>query len=668
MMIRYGTSTLNRIGIGERERVGGATAILLLLLFHCLPGFLGNLLVQRLVLSMSTLETTGERKVDRFPYTIKRPRVDAVREFPIGCGLFDARVLPSKSEDRGIIDQSSNIVGHTEKNDKVYGLFSKSSSVMNIPMDNCLSPRKMLRSIPVERDFPQGCGRVVSSSLRINCPDANVIPECKSAIGGDCNKHANDRCSSLLAKDAKLKKDVINHELSVDGVDDVHVAWRCKVKEALGAYQELFTELSQEYAKKSDKNVGCKIHMEVVMRLKEQGKCVNTRKQLGPIPGVEVGDEFQYRAQLVIVGLHHPYQNGIDYMTKDGKSVATSIVDSGRYGNHVESSDILIYSGEGGNSMIKGEEPKDQKLERGNLALKNSIEEGTPVRVIHKRLEVGTNSRSSTTYVYDGLYKVVEFWQDREKFGKMVFKFSLRRYSGQPRLTLGKILDKSKRPIVSKGGVYKNDISEGKERMPIRMVNEIDDESTPFFNYTCNIIYPNFFKAVTLRGCHCLDGCSASEPCSCVMKNGGVLPYDNNGHRTNKNALVYECGPLCKCPSSCKNRVSQHGIRFRLEVFRTKSKGWGVRSHSFIQEGSFICEYAGEIVQDNDDLAIRSTEHGNVGRFVNHSSCPNLFCQAILYDHDDLRMPHMVLFSKKNIAPKQELTCDYNSSGRKFVI
>ncbi|XP_050129246.1 uncharacterized protein LOC126605838 [Malus sylvestris] len=30
-------STLNRIGIGERERVGGATAILLLLLFQCLP-------------------------------------------------------------------------------------------------------------------------------------------------------------------------------------------------------------------------------------------------------------------------------------------------------------------------------------------------------------------------------------------------------------------------------------------------------------------------------------------------------------------------------------------------------------------------------------------------------------------------------------------------------
>lgn len=237
-----------------------------LLLYTLCIGFLGNLLVQRLVLSMSTLETTEERNVDRFPYTIKRPRVDAVREFPIGCGLFDARVLPSKSEDRGIIDQSSNIVGHTEKNDKVYGLFSQSSSVMNIPMDNCLSPRKMFRSIPIERDFPQGCGRVVSSSLR--------------------NKHANDRSSSLLVKDAKLKKDVINHELSVDGVDDVHVARRCKVKEALGAYQELLTKLSQEYAKKSDKNVGCKIHMEVVMRLKEQGKCFNTRKQLGPIPEV----------------------------------------------------------------------------------------------------------------------------------------------------------------------------------------------------------------------------------------------------------------------------------------------------------------------------------------------------------------------------------------------
>lgn len=60
-----------------------------------------------------------------------------------------------------------------------------------------------------------------------------------------------------------------------------------------------------------------------------------------------------------------------------------------------------------------------------------------------------------------------------------------------------------------------------------------------------------------------------------------------------------------------------------------------------------------------DVFVIDATQHGEVGRFVNHSSpSPNLFLQSVLYDHDDLRMPHMMLFAKKSIPPKQELTYD----------
>lgn len=40
------------------------------------------------------------------------------------------------------------------------------------------------------------------------------------------------------------------------------------------------------------------------MRLRNQEKGVNLRKQLGAILGVKIGDKFRYRAQLALVGLH----------------------------------------------------------------------------------------------------------------------------------------------------------------------------------------------------------------------------------------------------------------------------------------------------------------------------------------------------------------------------
>lgn len=168
-----------------------------------------------------------------------------------------------------------------------------------------------------------------------------------------------------------------------------------------------------------------------------------------------------------------------------------------------------------------------------------------------------------------------------------------------------------------------------------------------------------------------------------------------------KSLIVYECGPSCKCSSSCRNRVSQHGIKFPLQIFKTETRGWGVRSRAYIPIGSFICEYVGEVLShreaekrsgndeylfdlgnkckdcdingnislldscslggtNDEGFTIDAATIGNVGRFINHSCSPNLYAQNVLYDHDDKRMPHVMLFATKNIAPNQELTYDYN--------
>ncbi|KAL6556596.1 hypothetical protein OROGR_005884 [Orobanche gracilis] len=178
--------------------------------------------------------------------------------------------------------------------------------------------------------------------------------------------------------------------------------------------------------------------------IKEKGKEVNTGKPiLGEVPGVVVGDEFQYRVELAVVGIHRLYQAGIDSMKlNNGLLVASSIVSSGAYADDLENNDVLIYSGQGGNIVGKSkqkQQPEDQKLEKGNLALKNCISAKTPVRVIRGWKDkvvdpLDPKQRFVTTYVYDGLYTVTKYWRETGPHGKQVFMFELRRNPGQPEL------------------------------------------------------------------------------------------------------------------------------------------------------------------------------------------------------------------------------------------
>ncbi|KAF7836486.1 histone-lysine N-methyltransferase, H3 lysine-9 specific SUVH6-like [Senna tora] len=472
---------------------------------------------------------------------------------------------------------------------------------------------------------------------------------------------------------------------------------RNTVRETLRLYQAVYRKLlREEEAKLRDQ---CRrVDLKAAMILKGKGKYVNTGNQiLGSVPGIEVGDEFHYRVELNVVGLHRHIQNGIDYVKDHGKILATSIVASGGYTDELDNSDVLIYSGQGGNVMNTKKEPEDQKLERGNLALKNSSEKKTPVRVIR-----GSSSEDGRhkTYVYDGLYVVEKYWQDIGPHGKLIFMFQMRRIPGQPELAWIEV-KKSKKFMMRKG-VCVDDISNGNEAFPISAVNTIDDEKPPSFTYTTRMIYPDWCHPITAEGCNCTDGCTHPATCSCAFKNGGI-PFNHSGSIVEVKPLVYECGPSCKCPSTCYNRVSQNGIRFLLEIFKTEKRGWGVRSLSSIPSGSFICEYIGELLDDteaekrtgNDEylfdigkyfsnntlvdglsrraldplssevvdagsFTIDAASYGNVGRFVNHSCSPNLYAQNVLYDHNDRRFPHVMLFAFENIPPLQELTYDYN--------
>lgn len=431
-----------------------------------------------------------------------------------------------------------------------------------------------------------------------------------------------------------------------------------------------------------------------------KGIRTNSKKRIGIVPGVEIGDIFFFRFELCLVGLHAPSMAGIDYMgtkiSQEEEPLAVSIVSSGGYEDNVEDGDVLIYSGQGGASRDKG--ASDQKLERGNLALEKSMHRGNDVRVIRGMKDVA--HPTGKVYVYDGLYKIQDTWVEKAKSGFNVFKYKLIRLPGQPEAymtwkSIQQWTDKS----ASRSGVILPDLTSGAENVPVCLVNDVDNEKGPaYFTYSPTLKNLKLIAPVeSSAGCSCVGGCQPGNfNCPCVQKNGGYLPYSAAGLLADLKSVVYECGPSCQCPPNCRNRASQVGLKFRLEVFRTKNKGWGLRSWDPIRAGTFICEYAGEVIDnarveelggENEDdyifdstriyqqleifpgdteapkipspLYITARNEGNVARFMNHSCSPNVLWRPVLRENKNESDLHVAFYAIRHIPPMMELTYDY---------
>lgn len=155
----------------------------------------------------------------------------------------------------------------------------------------------------------------------------------------------------------------------------------------------------------------------------DNGLALNKTKRLGSVPGVEVGQEFQYRAELEIVGMHFALQSGIDTMADGGQTVAVSIVCSGGYEDNVDGGDIVEFTGQGG--MVGGIQVADQQLVRGNKAMKLAQDRGYEIRVIRGTSHAGSKTR--VVYTYAGLYSIFKSEEVVGRSGFKVWKFHLKR-------------------------------------------------------------------------------------------------------------------------------------------------------------------------------------------------------------------------------------------------
>ncbi|XP_041666969.1 histone-lysine N-methyltransferase EHMT1 isoform X2 [Cheilinus undulatus] len=234
--------------------------------------------------------------------------------------------------------------------------------------------------------------------------------------------------------------------------------------------------------------------------------------------------------------------------------------------------------------------------------------------------------------------------------------------------------------------VLHSDIALGQENVPIPCVNAVDSEPYPdsyrYISENCVTSPMNIDRNIThLQYCVCKEDCSTSI-CMCGQlslrcwydKSGRLLPEFCH----EEPPLIFECNHACSCWRTCKNRVVQNGLRTRLQLFRTSKKGWGVRAQQDIPQGTFICEYVGEIISEaeaemrqndaylfslddkpQDQYCIDARFYGNISRFLNHMCEPNLFACRVFTTHQDLRFPHIAFFASENIRAGEELGFNY---------
>ena len=170
---------------------------------------------------------------------------------------------------------------------------------------------------------------------------------------------------------------------------------------------------------------------------------------------------------------------------------------------------------------------------------------------------------------------------------------------------------------------------------------------------------------------------------------------------------IYECNSKCDCSQYCKNRVVQYGRKIKVELFKTRDRGFGLRTLEPLLAGQFVDTYRGEIIthevaearnqgrhpdednylfdfdkftsndnedDDNDADDADDTEGpaestplyvcdgkymGGPTRFMNHSCEPNCRLFTASYNHADTNLYELAFFTIRNLPAGAELTFDY---------
>ncbi|MCJ1476001.1 hypothetical protein MMC13_004665 [Lambiella insularis] len=217
------------------------------------------------------------------------------------------------------------------------------------------------------------------------------------------------------------------------------------------------------------------------------------------------------------------------------------------------------------------------------------------------------------------------------------------------------------------------------------------------FRIGCTCYQAGSNAGCSLLSCECLDDTAIGEN----GKSDGFA-YHGTGPKTgllrqkylNTRNPIYECNELCSCGDSCKSRVVQKGRQIPLEIFKTRHRGWGLRSPQSLRKGQFIDTYLGEVITDaeasrregngirkdsylysldkhqgiegefdyipSEELYVVDGEFmGGPTRFINHSCDPNCRQFTVSNVRGDNKVYALAFFALKDIPAWDELTFDY---------
>ena len=165
------------------------------------------------------------------------------------------------------------------------------------------------------------------------------------------------------------------------------------------------------------------------------------------------------------------------------------------------------------------------------------------------------------------------------------------------------------------------DVSGGAEALAVPVVNTVDSARPELLHY-CTSRIPQGGVLINsepgfLACCSCRDNCAVWETCSCRrMTSQATLGDDNSKvaegvgyqwRRLYQQVVtgIYECHPGCSCSSLCHNRVVQEPTCSpALQVFRTRYKGWGLRTVADLPRGTFISTYVGNLYTPEEGNAM----------------------------------------------------------------
>ncbi|EYU46331.1 hypothetical protein MIMGU_mgv1a025945mg, partial [Erythranthe guttata] len=142
--------------------------------------------------------------------------------------------------------------------------------------------------------------------------------------------------------------------------------------------------------------------------------------------------------------------------------------------------------------------------------------------------------------------------------------------------------------------------------------------------------------------------------------------------------LMSSCSSGCKCGISCLNKPFHQRPVKKIKTVQTEKCGMGVVAEEDINQGEFVIEYVGEVIDDktceerlwkmkhrgetnfylceiNRDMVIDATYKGNKSRYINHSCCPNTEMQKWMIDGET----RIAIFATRDIKKGEHLTYDY---------